>query len=107
MACGINIKNLGSLSVYEFAEFPGKKFDEDVVEAFRKNKISGSIIQLMSEEKIISLVTYERFMYLYLYSIHINHINHMSKLLLHYITGIYKNILDKFFCNDELRSSLQ
>ena len=38
VACGINIKNLGSLSVYEFAEFPGKKFDEDVVEAFRKKQ---------------------------------------------------------------------
>ena len=57
MACGFNIKELGSLSVCEFAEFLGTKFDEEVVEAFRRNKISGSIFQLMSEEQITSLVT--------------------------------------------------
>ena len=57
MACGVNVKELGSLSVCEFAEFLGTKFDEDVVEAFRRNKISGSIFQLMSEEQITSLVT--------------------------------------------------
>ena len=36
MAYSVNVKKLGLLSVCEFAEFLGTKFDEDVVEALEE-----------------------------------------------------------------------
>ena len=56
MATSPDVKELQCLSVSEFSEFLATKFDDDVVQAFEKNKISGSVFLLMTDNKIGSLV---------------------------------------------------
>ena len=51
-----HVKELQCLSVSEFSEFLATKFDDDIVQAFEKNKISASVFLLMTDNQIGSLV---------------------------------------------------
>ena len=57
MASSLELKDVPSMNITEFCEFLGSKFDLDVVAVFEKNKISGSLFMLMSEEQIKSQVS--------------------------------------------------
>ena len=56
MAVGFDVKELQHLTVEEFSEFLETRFDDEVAGAFYKNKISGEIFLLMTENQITSIV---------------------------------------------------
>lgn len=54
---GLDAAKFRAFSVEQFSEYLAVKFDNDVVESFRANKISGSIFLQLSEEQIGKLVS--------------------------------------------------
>ena len=50
-------EDVTELNVHQFCEYLAAKFDTDVVESFRSNKISGSIFLRLSEEQLGKMVT--------------------------------------------------
>lgn len=56
MATSVEVNDLSTMSVSQLSTFISTKLDEEVGEMFLKNKISGSIFLLMSEEQIAQLV---------------------------------------------------
>ena len=57
MATGIDEKVIPKLDVNNFCEFLKTRFDEDVSESFRANKISGDCFLKLTEEQIGKMVT--------------------------------------------------
>jgi len=51
-----NIDDIKKYNVEQFCEYLAMKFDKDVVESFRVNKISGSVFLQLSEEQIGKMV---------------------------------------------------
>ena len=51
-----NIEDIKKYNVEQFGEYLATKFDKDVVESFRVNKISGSVFLQLSEEQIGNMV---------------------------------------------------
>ena len=47
-----NIDDIKKYNVEQFCEYLAMKFDKDMVESFRFNKISGSVFLQLSEEQI-------------------------------------------------------
>ena len=56
MATGFNSREIEKFDVEEFSEFLQQDFDEDVAEAFKKNKINGALFILMNETQLASIV---------------------------------------------------
>lgn len=50
-------RNIPELSVHDFCEFLSKDFDDEVVESFRRNKISGGNFLKLTEEQLGKIVS--------------------------------------------------
>lgn len=57
MAEGMDVKTIPKLTVEEFGEFLSAKFDHDVIESLRVNKVSGGTFMKLNEQQIGWMVT--------------------------------------------------
>ena len=57
LAEGLAEKRIPSLNVFEFCDFLSTRFEEDIVELFRMNKVSGRCFMKLTEQQMGRIVT--------------------------------------------------